>query len=673
MTSVHVIVSTFFSIKNFISIYLTLFKEDFSSEEEFCAYVTAQGHISKIPSELRNLPKGENYDFHVHHISCDPQVKDRNWLATQKKNYKKSNHKNYDDEGKAFTLSDVMSNEEQLEITLAIFSKLKEWLEFPLNHKKDSNCTFEPLLLTVRGEGGTGKSRIIKVITNILYDLFFDDVVSISAYTGNAGFNVNGKTCNSEYGIIPDHEGESLQGDRKTHILERLRRKLVLLIDERSLLSMEIIGSIEKNCSENAHGGNNTKLPFGGIPIVVLFGDDYQLPSVSKYGKKVGATSVFDKNGSLNENLKTNIARKGRDTFISLADNVKTLKQNFRIKEDQIKLKSYCQQLRDKGGLTEMQAIDLLQYHISNPDISPERREELHDKAIWIYTTNEEVREHNYRKLAQKCRGDNPLVSIPYHFVRKKEKANHFSSSKKSGFSVVMSRDCRVSITDNIWQEVGLYNGAMGTVVDIRYSKDKHPLRGDLPEYIVVSMDTYSGPIWDENNPTYVPIPTHHTTCDYNCCEIEHIPLTLSFARTIHKFQGQQVGPTHPNKFMVFNPGNTGFEGRCPGLLYTGLSRASSLGNDINSSSFYLHGHDATMDRLTDVIHSRSHRNRGNLYKAIETRNQWIHFLSKKEQRTDLSLSEERKIHVIQWIQNSYKLDTIALDRVISYHNQKRG
>lgn len=210
----------------------------------------------------------------------------------------------------------------------------------------------------------------------------------------------------------------------------------------------------------------------------------------------------------------------------------------------------------------------------------------------------------------------------------------------------------------------------MGTVVDIRYKKDKHPLRGNLPEYVEVSMDTYPGPVWDKENPSYVLIRFHETSCDCNCCSIAHTPLTLSFARTIHKFQDQQVGPTHPNKFMVFNPGDTGFEGRCPGLLYTGLSRASSLGNDVNSSSFYLHGSNATIDRLTDVIHSRSNKNKGDVYKAIQTRRHWIHFLGKQERKTNLTLSKTRKDEVINWIQNGCQMNTSQLDQIISYHNQ---
>ena len=41
----------------------------------------------------------------------------------------------------------------------------------------------------------------------------------------------------------------------------------------------------------------------------------------------------------------------------------------------------------------------------------------------------------------------------------------------------------RVSLTRNIWQEVGLYNGATGTIVDIRMHGGTSPLRPFL--YVV--------------------------------------------------------------------------------------------------------------------------------------------------------------------------------------------
>ena len=144
----------------------------------------------------------------------------------------------------------------------------------------------------------------------------------------------------------------------------------------------------------------------------------------------------------------------------------------------------------------------------------------------------------------------------------------------------------RVSINRNLWQEVGLFNGALGNIVNIRFDDDKLPLKGDLPSYIVVDMDEYVGPVWDKNNPSHVPIPIALRDCKKGCCLLKSVPLNISFARTLHKFQGQSVGPDHPNKYMVFGPGLCTFEAQSPGLLYVGLERMSTLGHNPETSPF---------------------------------------------------------------------------------------
>ena len=49
------------------------------------------------------------------------------------------------------------------------------------------------------------------------------------------------------------------------------------------MLSTGVLGGIEKNCSHAALGGLNANTLFGGIPIVILMGDDMQLPAVVTY------------------------------------------------------------------------------------------------------------------------------------------------------------------------------------------------------------------------------------------------------------------------------------------------------------------------------------------------------------------------------------------------------
>jgi hypothetical protein len=181
-----------------------------------------------------------------------------------------------------------------------------------------------------------------------------------------------------------------------------------------------------------------------------------------------------------------------------------------------------------------------------------------------------------------------------------------------------------------------------------------------------------TGPVWDERNPTYVPIPLSKKHCDKddNCCILEYIPIELAFARTLHKFQGQTVGPGHNNECMVFNPGTSRFEGSNPGLFYVGLSRVTTLGSSIEDSSFYLAGGNADLDRLTDLIHFRCSKYRE--YARVAQRSSWIEYLNKKEKQTNLTLSLEQKSALKTWLQSKPCYSKIELDTIITYHNKHR-
>ena len=64
------------------------------------------------------------------------------------------------------------------------------------------------------------------------------------------------------------------------------------------------------------------------------------------------------------------------------------------------------------------------------------------------------------------------------------------------------------------------------------------------------------------------------------------VPLTLAYARTIHKFQGMSAGPVDEGKIknmydvIVCDPDEKSFQGTVLGLLYTATSRATTLGDD---------------------------------------------------------------------------------------------
>ena len=72
---------------------------------------------------------------------------------------------------------------------------------------------------------------------------------------------------------------------------------------------------------------------------------------------------------------------------------------------------------------------------------------------------------------------------------------------------VFLARGARVMLCANIWVEVGLVNGALGTVVAICYKDSlRHP---DLPVSVMVMFDEYAGPT-RSNLPTLAHLVFHH-------------------------------------------------------------------------------------------------------------------------------------------------------------------
>ena len=64
-------------------------------------------------------------------------------------------------------------------------------------------------------------------------------------------------------------------------LTEKLKYTLDLLIDEISMVSNLLLGALEKRVAETLHECSNSDQSWGYIPIVIVFGDDYQLPCMT--------------------------------------------------------------------------------------------------------------------------------------------------------------------------------------------------------------------------------------------------------------------------------------------------------------------------------------------------------------------------------------------------------
>ena len=65
-------------------------------------------------------------------------------------------------------------------------------------------------------------------------------------------------------------------------LMSKLENTIVLIIDERSMISALLLGTMEDYCRQAAFKGTSRHKSWGGLLIVILVGDDYQLPSIDQ-------------------------------------------------------------------------------------------------------------------------------------------------------------------------------------------------------------------------------------------------------------------------------------------------------------------------------------------------------------------------------------------------------
>ena len=159
----------------------------------------------------------------------------------------------------------------------------------------------------------------------------------------------------------------------------------------------------------------------------------------------------------------------------------------------------------------------------------------------------------------------------------------------------------------------------------------------------------------------HVPIPTITNYCQWSCCERTFCPLKLSFAKTIDTFQGQNAGPVDPGKppnaiqRIICDPGRREFEARKPGITFTMISRATTIGTLCNGKRldsalyFYDFGFNTTMtpQRITNL---RVSPNTNKTYAEIIKRDQWVTYLN--SHKTGIRFSEANIKDIFDWAEN---------------------
>ena len=356
---------------------------------------------------------------------------------------------------------------------------------------------------------------------------------------------------------------KDLTGENLVRLQNTLKEISYIIIDEYSMLGQKMFAWVDKRCRQAT--GLSDEL-FGGKSII-LVGDPAQLPPVAD-------KPLYHSNPS------NALQEQGHLAYLMFNTVVK-LTLNQRVKgssPEQSRFRDLLNRLRT-GDCTQNDWTLLLTRQPSTVDsISAFKT------AVRLFYSNDEVAKYNFEKL---CDLNQPIARInARHSTETARKAN---ADEMSGLEpvVFLAKGAYVMLTMNLWTDVGLCNGATGTVIDFIYATNQQP--PDLPIAVIVKFDDYTGPSICNNMQQCVPICPITVMSDTlgKMNERQQLPLKLSWAMTIHKSQGL----TLTNAWI-----DIGKNEKTPGISYVAISRVKTLSSCIIEPM--------TFDRLTSLKNS---------------------------------------------------------------------
>ena len=387
----------------------------------------------------------------------------------------------------------------------------------------NNDPSYKPMRATVMGCGGTGKSYIINTIIGMVRTLTSsNNTVQIAAPSGAAAFNVQGSTLHNLLSLGVVHPENPLTEIRKEKLKQQLERLLVLIIDERSMISSKVLAAAERNTRECIYNGQNSTELWGGLPVVLLFGDDYQLMPVNNdgaihgYAKRYATTSHYRTDKMTAAQY---FSYRGDWLFTEvMTENVYFLTKNYRVQSR--KFKELLERVRI-GEPTQEDAERIMKLHHTyyRTDKTFKDKIENHEKTIWLFSKKKQVASKNVEKLVETSKENKvPVARLDCWYDTNKLQNDRERHAVRSHFDIgnyVPHTDLcvgsRVAIQKwNILPSAGLYSGSIGTVVEIVYKSnpvgpnDKEHCH--LPDYVVVNfphlnLPPYIRP-WDLNHPT---------------------------------------------------------------------------------------------------------------------------------------------------------------------------
>ena len=265
------------------------------------------------------------------------------------------------------------------------------------------------LRLTVAGVAGSGKSTWINTLVTVIRKMFpQDDVISVFAPTGSAAFNAGGETLHKGFGLQVQsaNQTDGLSAKKTQYLLARFAKTLVIIIDERSMLDAATLGTAKEYMQNWAHKGSNNSHAWGGIPVIILVGDDFQLPPIMPGA--FYALQPWSKPQTINgTQYERRIA--GFMEFLKFGETVVKLEGEKRVNDDQEQFKQILHAVRSEDShlsLSDEDAEQLMRLYLSDKVYSEDEIKQIESEATYVFA-NKAPRDklNSYRLKIENLKG----------------------------------------------------------------------------------------------------------------------------------------------------------------------------------------------------------------------------------------------------------------------------
>jgi len=616
-----------------------------------------------LPSDEENFEFGLNFNWCVpKYENIDSTINTSQWLLSECKIFDENDILNTTElppkksNGKSYELFDCC--EDQLDTIAYILNHLRKIILYGLGKIKNKPGQ---LFMTIRGEAGSGKTVLVNTLLTIFSRMFPKSRTYYACGpTGCSAFNAKGQTCHKLFEVQQKKDPSSLSDKQTKSLLQKFATTLLVIADERSMIASNVLAKMEKNASITMHKGKNKTSLFGGLPMFLLIGDDYQIPPIMKGAFYSLYPDTLDK---------TSIVQHGHTLFKIFGKDVMELMTQKRQLDDQQEFRDILNVLKQKNeeSFNIQQKQRIFGLHIMNHKYSAEDRKKIENNALYLFANREPRNKHNASKLKSISGNMNPVAKIKA-ITRKTDGTviplnDHYDPEYIPPVTLICINAIVQLCGINIMPKWGLFNGSFGTVKDIVFRQNENPNLNHQPLYVLVEFPQYEGPSWSKTNNKLVPIVPVTKFCNRFCCTRQFIPLVLAFGRTGHTFQGMNVGPVGehqtPNMFpkIICDIGNKGFEGVNPGFTYSIFSRCTTIGNphDKLSSSLYFFGPNLDDNRISQL----SRNSDGKIYQKVHLRTNWVNFLKRNTHSSNLTNSEKQKL--FHWANTSKYSETDLL------------